>query len=248
MTEPTTHRGPAEARTRLRADRTDPRHELEGGTIALQRGRIEFVHPREPMEVLYEQNFNATEEYPPYWAELWPSGIELAYEVSGHDLGGRRVLELGCGLGLPSIAAALAGARVLATDRSPDSTAFAASNAARSGAVLETALCAWDAADAVVARAPWDLVLAADVLYGHRNAVELLALLPRLVDGAGEVWIADPGRPLGGEFLENARVDWTVTTTGTRVPDVRIHRLRRSEQPDAPDQPGAAPDRGEATQ
>ena len=36
------------------------------------------------------------------------------------------------------------------------------------------------AADALVERAPWDLVLAADVLYERRNVDELLALLPRL--------------------------------------------------------------------
>lgn len=227
MTQPTTHRGVAAPRARVRDDRTDPRHELEGGSIELLGGRIEFVHPRDPMAQLYEQNFNATEEYPPYWAELWPSGIELAYAVSGRALTGARVLEVGCGLGLPSIAAALGGGRVLATDRSSESIAFAASNAARSGAVLETAVCSWDAADVVVDRAPWDLVLASDVLYGHRNLLELLALLPRLVDASGEVWISDPTRPLSGEFLAAAGADWHVTTADTRVPTVRIHRLRR---------------------
>lgn len=226
MTQLTAHRAPATPRARVRDDRTDPRHELEGGSIELLRGRVEFVHPREAMERLYEQNFDATDDYPPYWAELWPSGIELAWAVSGRDLTGARVVELGCGLGLPGIAAALGGARVLATDRSPDSVAFAASNAARSGAVLETAVCSWEAAEAVVDRAPWDLVLASDVLYGRRNLVELLALLPRLVDASGEVWISDPTRPLSGEFLAAAGADWHVSTADTRVPSVRIHRLR----------------------
>ena len=55
----------------------------------------------------------------PYWAELWPSGIALARHVVGLALAGRRVLELGCGLALPSFAAALAGADVLATDWAP---------------------------------------------------------------------------------------------------------------------------------
>ncbi|HSU09647.1 MAG TPA: hypothetical protein VLK57_10630, partial [Pseudonocardia sp.] len=78
-------------------------------------GQIEMVHPRRAMEVLYEQNFDANDEYPPYWAELWPSSIALARAVAAAAPVGARVLELGCGLGLPSITAALCGAHVLAT-------------------------------------------------------------------------------------------------------------------------------------
>ena len=95
------------------------------------------------------------------------------------------MLELGCGLGLPSLAAALGGARVLATDRSADALAFAGANAAQNGVTVQTAVCAWAEPAPLLARAPWDLVLAADVLYGQRDVDELTALLPRLVeDGA----------------------------------------------------------------
>ena len=96
----------------------DPRLDLASGSLDLHRGLIRFVHPRDPTDLLYEQDIAADESYPPYWAELWPSGIELAHAVSGRSWADVAVLELGCGLGLPSIAAALGGARVLATDRS----------------------------------------------------------------------------------------------------------------------------------
>ena len=46
----------------------------------------------------------------------------------------------------------------------------------------------------LLARAPWDLVLASDVLYEPRNGDALLPLLPRLLGPRGEVWLADPGR------------------------------------------------------
>jgi hypothetical protein len=74
--------------------------------------------------VFYEQNFDAHEEYPPYWAQLWPSSVALARAVAIAKPAGARVLELRCGLGLPSIAAALSGAHVLATDRSTDALGF----------------------------------------------------------------------------------------------------------------------------
>lgn len=214
--------------TPLPMSASDPWNDVVDGSLALHGSRIEFVHPRGAMELLYEQNFDANEAYPPYWAELWPSGVELAYAISERDLGGLRVLELGCGLGLPSIAAALAGGTVLATDRAPDSIAFTGSNAARSAAVLDAAVCSWTDADLIVDRAPWDLVLASDVLYGHRNITELLDLLPLLVDASGEVLIADPGRPLAAEFLEAARASFPEQTPiGTRQPAVTIHRLTR---------------------
>lgn len=205
---------------------TDPRLDLVAGSINLHRGRIGFVHPRDAAALLYEEDVAAEEAYPPYWAELWPSAIELAYAVSAQDWRDAAVLELGCGLGLPAIAAALAGARVLATDRSADAIAFTAVNAEHNDAVVETAVCSWDDPAPLIARAPWQLVLASDVLYGQRNVDELLDLLPRLVDHDGAAWIADPQRPLTDGFLSAARAMWrSVETTPTRLPQIRIHRL-----------------------
>ena len=56
----------------------------------------------------------------------------------------------------------------------------------------------WEEPAALLERAPFDLVLAADVLYERRNVPVLAELLPRL---GGEVLLADPGRPALGEFL-----------------------------------------------
>jgi predicted nicotinamide N-methyase len=204
----------------------DPRLDLVADSIPLAGGRLRFVRPREPAALLYEDDVAADEAYPPYWAELWPSGVELARAVSEQDRPGDAVLELGCGLGLPAVAAALTGARVLATDRSPDALAFTAVNAEHNGVEVRTAVCSWAEPDRLLAEAPWRLVLAADVLYGQRNVDELLGLLPRLVDGRGEVWIADPQRPLTGEFLAAAARRWRrVETVGTGDPEVLIHRL-----------------------
>jgi predicted nicotinamide N-methyase len=222
-----TDRSPPPAERSRAFPTADPRLDLVAGSIMLQRGRIEFVHPRDRAALLYEEDVTNDEAYPPYWAELWPSGIELAHALSAQDWRNDPVLELGCGLGLPSIAAALAGARVLATDRSADAIAFAAVNAENNGVVVETAVCSWGDPAPLIDRAPWRLVLASDVLYGQRNVDELLALLPRLIDDDGEAWIADPRRPLTEEFLDAARAAWrSVETTPSRLPQIQIIRLR----------------------
>jgi predicted nicotinamide N-methyase len=171
---------------------------------------LSLLRPRRADALIDEDAFDH-EEFLPYWAELWKSGLALAEEVVARDVHALRVLELGCGLGVPSLAASLAGAEVLATDWSPTAIALLEENARRNDVRLETAIVAWANADALVARAPWDLVLAADVLYERRNVDELLPLLPLL---GTHVLLADPGRPHAKTFFEGAAGSWTIEQRG----------------------------------
>jgi predicted nicotinamide N-methyase len=189
------------------------------------RGRdLRVLRPRDSEALLDEHAFER-EEFLPYWAELWPSSLALARAIAGRALRGARTLELGCGLGLPSIAAALAGGRVLATDWSTEAVQMTIANAERNDADVETLVCSWTEPEPLLRRAPWDLVLASDVLYERRNADLLLDLLPRLGD---EVWLADPGRPPAARFLDAARRQWEITSTRTpELANGAVHRLRR---------------------
>jgi len=191
-------------------------------SVPLRGAALEVLRPRDAEALLDDHAFEH-EEYLPYWAELWPSGVALARRVAGRSLRGARVLELGCGLGLPSLAAALAGGRVLATDWSPQAIELLHENAERNGAVLETALVDWARPEEIVERAPWDLVLAADVLYERRNVPLLLDLLPRL---GGEVWLADPGRAPAEQFLAGVAEGWE--RHDERDGRVTVHRLLRA--------------------
>jgi predicted nicotinamide N-methyase len=193
-------------------------------TVAIRPGReVQLLRPRDSDELLAEEAFER-EELLPYWAEMWPSSVALARTVGVRALRGARTLELGCGLGLASVAAALAGGRVLATDWSPEAVRFAAGNAKRNGVNIDTMLVDWSAPEAIVSRGPWQLVIGSDVLYERRNVDQMLDLLPRLVDRSGEVWIADPGRLTSMDFLERCGRDWTRRTT--EHDRIEIHRLR----------------------
>ncbi|MEA2280080.1 MAG: hypothetical protein QOK21_687 [Solirubrobacteraceae bacterium] len=191
------------------------------------RGReLRLLRPRDAEALLDEEAFEH-EEFLPYWAELWPSSLALARAIGDRTLGGRRVAELGCGLGLPSIAAALQGARVLATDWSPDAVALTAENAERNGARLETLVCSWARPGPIVERGPWDLVLASDVLYEARDVAPLLDALGPLLGERGVAWIADPGRAPAERFLEHARERFDVSTTASPdLPRGGVHKLR----------------------
>src|SRR5918999_3259606 len=143
--------------------------DMVGRTIELPGGELSLLQPEEAAEL---PDDGPVEWAPvaPYWAVLWRSGVALARELEGEDLGGRRVVELGCGLALPSIVAARAGASVLATDLAPEALALAKRNARANGVRIEAADFDWSA-PAQLAR--FDLVLAADVLF-ERPAVGAL--------------------------------------------------------------------------
>jgi len=193
--------------------------ELVSQSIELPSGELRLLQPRESAEL---PDAGAVEWAPivPYWSVLWRSGVALAHELDRMALRGLRVVELGCGLAVPSIAAARAGASVLATDSCPEALALAERNARGNGVSIETARVDWAEPDELLRRAPFDLVLGADVLYERASVAPLLELLPRL---APEAWIADPGRPAAGAFVEGAARRWAVETRLHGV--VRIHRL-----------------------
>ena len=130
------------------------------------------------------------------------------------ELEALRVVELGAGLGLPSLAAAVRGADVLATDWAEDAVALLRDNAARNRIALRVERARWDDPEPLLREAPWDVVLGADLLYERRNADQLLELLPRL---GGDVLLAEPGRPFARSFLANWHADEVAE---------RVYRLR----------------------
>ncbi len=192
--------------------------------VELPGGRVYLVRPAD-WDLLRDEE-GAAGRPVPYWARLWPSGELLARELARRPPGpGVRVLELGCGLGLPSIVAARGGADVLATDASTDAVAFAAHCLALNELEATVACADWTAdGDELAERAPFDLVLAADVLYTPVNADEAVRLLPRLLAPNGEVLLADPDRAGGRRFLAGARKSFYVQAR--EHDEVRLHRLR----------------------
>jgi predicted nicotinamide N-methyase len=155
---------------------------------------LSLLRPAAPDALIDETAF-ARDEFLPYWAELWPASLALAGALP--DVAGLRVVELGCGLGVPSLVAAARGAEVTATDWAADAIDLLRENATRNGLELEAEVRDW--------REPWperfDLALAADVLYEQRNVEPLLERLREL---APKALVGLAGRPYEAEFLGRA--------------------------------------------
>jgi predicted nicotinamide N-methyase len=185
---------------------------------------LTLLRPRDEDALLDAADFGR-DEFIPYWASLWPSARALAEAVGAAAPAGRRVVELGCGLGLPSIVAALEGADVLATDWAPDALAVAAENARRNGAAVRTQPWRWDEP----APGRFELLLAADVLYEARNVPLVLGAVEAAIEPGGEAWIADPGRATAAPFLAAARERFAVDELAHGGPEsVTVYRLLAS--------------------
>lgn len=204
---------------------------LPGTTITLEvrRPRPVGVAPAAPL---------------PYWADIWPSGVVLAGAVTREPdcLRGRRVLELGPGVGLTAVAALRAGAELVVADSAPGALALTALNArAQVGREPRRLRVNWRSptrALATAAGAGFALVLAADVLYRRVDVPPLLRLVERVVAPGGELWLAHPGRPSAERFVDElARRGWSGASEGCLSPwpdpqdgmlgVVTVHRLRR---------------------
>ena len=194
--------------------------ELVEETLRVGRSTLSVLRPRDPEALLDEEAF-ARDEFLPYWAELWPASLELAGALPAR-LEGAQLIELGCGLGIPSLVAANRGADVVAVDWANDAVALLRRNAVRNGVSLAAVVDDWR----TFSGGAFDIALAADVLYEQRNVEPLLDLLPRL---ASEVLLATAGRPYEQEFLRRARELWRVDAVVARV-----HRLTRTAPADPP--------------
>ena len=137
---------------------------------------------------------------------------------------GARVLELGCGLGLPSIAAALNGAHVLATIVH-GRLGFTTYNAGLNGASSRSGVCSGAHPELVLSRAPGDLVLAADVLYLHM-------VWPTLTPASAVGWwnrtgvVGGPGSPTASAFLGVVHPWAAISRDPLADPGATVHPFR----------------------
>jgi ETFB lysine methyltransferase len=161
----------------------------------------------------------ASDEYLPYWADLWPASRMLAKIVIAEPWpSGLRALELGCGLGLPGIVALSRGLHVTFSDYDAMAVRFAGRNARLNGFKQFTELrFDW--------RAPpddlqFDVVLASDLTYEARNIEPLVGLLQRALAPGGLCLWTDEDRPPAKLLREELdRLGWPYTTQIVRASD-----------------------------
>ncbi len=227
-------------RTRLAA-----RFELVETAITLPRsGRRFRIYQPASFDPLLDAAVDDPEQNLPYWAISWPSGVALADValMNPRRFAGKRVLELGCGLGVTAAAILDAGAELIATDYGAEALLLCRLNALQNvGRQPFTLRINWREPGPPLfelASPAFPEIFAADVLYESRDIQPLLSLAERLLAPDGTLWLAEPRRTVAGRFVAAAIAagwqDEVDTHTGPWPNPgdedivVDVHRLRRS--------------------
>jgi predicted nicotinamide N-methyase len=182
----------------------------------------------------------AADEFLPYWADLWPAARMLAKAVLREpwECGMRdaapaerpcslplEALEIGCGLGLPGIAALARGLRVTFSDYDASALRFAAVNARVNGYRdfrLVQMDWRWPPADLQV-----PVLLASDLVYELRNVEPLVHLIRQVLQPGGLCLLTDQDR-VPAPAMRQALVDngLTFTTQMMRAGEPRKGRVK----------------------
>lgn len=172
-------------------------------TIEVADLRLKLLKPRSPDELISEDDFNRDERLP-YWADVWPSALCLAERIAPLTGKGKRMLELGCGVGYVCAVAAARGFETLATDYYAEALEFTEVNLARNGLPpIATRQHDWRRLSDDLGT--FDVVAAADVLYEKAYPALIATAIERTLKRDGIALIADPGRRGAGPFQKECR-------------------------------------------
>lgn len=151
-----------------------------------------------------ETHEDVKDERIPYWAELWPAAIGLSRYLVAFDIlkNVKRVVEIGCGLGLPGIVAGKLGAKVVFTDYLAEALHFTKRNWLLNNEDIQVK---FETMDWRQPNPEWaaDLVLASDVCYEKRFFQYLPAAFRTLCKPGGSIIVSDPSREVAQDFFQN---------------------------------------------
>lgn len=140
------------------------------------------------------------EDLCPYFGVLWPAAEAISLYLNEHPelIKNKNVLELGCGLGLPSLVASHLGGKVLATDFHPHVEEYFLRNCRHSSVNCEYLRLNWRENPNL---GSFDVVMGSDVLYESKHPKEVARGLLRFVKPGGVVLLSDPGRSYLQSFV-----------------------------------------------
>ena len=154
------------------------------------------------------------DEYLPFWADLWPASRMLAKAIVQEKwTPGTEALEIGCGLGLPGIAALAMGLRVIFSDYDATALRFAANNAILNGFEdFRTLQLDWRYPPNDL-RVP--IVLGSDLIYELSNVEPLVGLIKGVLQPGGLCLITDQDRVPSQALKETLTRDGLMFSTQT---------------------------------
>lgn len=183
--------------------------------IFTPRSILDFIDPADPLKGF------------PLWVKLWPAAPALAEWIAAQPVdAGRRMIEIGAGLGLVSIVGADRGHRITLSEHDGHALEFARASALNNGCLeLPVVRLDWNQ--------PWcgesfDLILGSELVYRPEDILPLNTLFGRLLKPGGTVVLAGETRATTAAFLRRIQNHFTIRVIaeapGSGKP-IRIHEL-----------------------
>ncbi|MGZ3789133.1 MAG: class I SAM-dependent methyltransferase [Bacteriovorax sp.] len=150
-----------------------------------------------------DQDNSLAEEYCPYFGVLWEAGIGLSQHILKMEVKGKRVLEIGCGLALPSFLVTRMGGDIIATDFHADVPLFLEFNQKANNTQFPYRVMNWrnEIERTKTDLGLFDLVLGSDILYESQHPMQVAKALIAFLKPGGKIILADPGRAYVQKFI-----------------------------------------------
>ena len=162
------------------------------------------------------------------FGQVWPSAQKLADLMQAWELGTRRVLEIGCGLGLASLVIHRRLGDITASDRHPLAAAFLDANLLLNHLpALKYHTGHWERTNPKLGS--FDLIVGSDVLYERSQPAQLAGFLEAHAAPVAEILIIDPNRGNRSAFnrcMAAAGFDLTESALDTPLHDGSPYRGR----------------------
>ncbi|MDH3760045.1 MAG: methyltransferase domain-containing protein [Gammaproteobacteria bacterium] len=130
---------------------------------------------------------------------VWPTSVVMALNIHKYQMEGKRVLEIGCGIGLCSIVLHRMGIDITASDYHPRSRSFLDKNVLGNGLLpIKYQTGNWEIENEELGK--FDFVIGSDVLYQPAHAKHVSRFIDRHASDNVQVLIADPGRENRANF------------------------------------------------
>ena len=150
-----------------------------------------------------DQDQSLAEEHCPYFGVMWEAGIGLSQYLTEDMCSGKKILEIGCGLALPSFVATRFGGDVIATDFHADVPIFLDINKKNNDIDFNYQVMNWrsEIERTKNTLGTFDLVLGSDILYESQHSLEVAKALIAFLNPGGKIILADPGRAYIQKFI-----------------------------------------------
>lgn len=168
--------------------------------MAIDNEQVAIYVPDEADIKAWYTNANPKPDFP-YWARIWPAAMALSACIVAQQniFKGRRIVELGAGLGLPSLIAAKYAKSVLITDYITEPFSYITATIQHHQYTnCSTAVCNWKN---ITELPEADILLLSDINYAAEDIASIVDVIEFYIKKRTTIFLATPQRIVGRDFI-----------------------------------------------